>query len=439
MLVKGATLRALTAKIIHQTIQTPTALEKILQTHLKTIQPRDQSTLYNLCYETLRWYPQLELIVNHLLKKPEKLTDREVACLIMIGVVQIEKTNIPVYATIHATVDACRVLNKAWACPIVNGCLRHFSRNKEKIIKQLSDNLTYQYAMPAWLIQTLKENWQEKHKWKSILIGLNQRAPMTLRINLCLNSRESYITKLEQQSILYRIVPELPAAIILQDPIPSNDLPGFHDGLISIQDAGGQLAATILPITSKSRILDACAAPGNKTAAICEQVPTAKIVALEKKQERLKTMQKNFKRLQHKNIVVKQGDALKPDQWWNGEKFDHVLVDAPCSATGVIARHPEIKLRRTLENIQKNADIQIKLLTTLWDLLKKDGYLLYVTCSLLQEENDVVVEKFLQNTKDATVMQLNKIAWSHTTKYGKQILPGDSSADGFYYALLYKK
>lgn len=423
--------RAVAATLLFQTIINKRSLSTIFAKH--TFQ-KEGSLVKELCYGTLRWYYQLDFIAKQFISKPFKVKDQDVYLLILIGLYQLIHLNIAKHAVVTETVAAARLLQKDWATKIINAVLRQFLREQTQILTTIKEDESAHYAHPSWLINEIKKYWLTE--WKRILEVNNQRPPFTLRINTNKISINTYLSELTAKNIHATDVPDSPSAIILSKAIEVNLLPYFSEGWVSVQDKSAQLAAPLLDLYPHHRVLDACAAPGGKTTHILELQPEIEVVAIDIDRERLQKVQENLQRLQF-NATLIVGDATNPKTWWDGKLFDRILLDAPCSATGVIRRHPDIKLLRQATDIKALAAQQYKLLKNLWPLLKSGGILVYCTCSILPEENLQIIGKFLQSQDDAKEIPIN-IPGLVSSSLGKQLLP-TATADGFYYAKLYKK
>lgn len=385
----------------------------------------DQALLQELSYGTIRWYYRLVAITKLLFHNTIKETDPLVYALILVGIYQLLYLRTPHYAVLNETVQATRMLQKPWATALVNAILRNFIRKQAKILDQIKNNDIAQYAHPAWLIKLLQKSWPQS--WQEILSMNNEHPPMHLRVNLQQISRDDYLKNLETLAIKAKIVPDLIAAITLEKPCNALSLPAFQNGFVSIQDLAAQYAASLLDLKPGLRVLDACAAPGGKTAHILETEPELQqLVAVDAVNTRLDMVKANLKRLQLSAECI-CGDATKPQHWWDGKKFDRILLDAPCSGTGVIRRHPDIKILRQPQDIANNATYQLDLLKALWPLLVNNGLLVYATCSVLPEENFLVVKNFLLQYNNAKIIH----DW--------QLFPTHNGNDGFYYAVIKKQ
>lgn len=385
-----------------------------------------------LCYGVLRWYWQLQFIARQLLQKPLKEKDEDLHLLILMGLFELIHLNTPPHAATSETVEVCLELKKAWGKNLVNAVLRNFLRSKESLLKACQDSISATFSHPAWLSKLIQKNWPEDAD--AILIANNQQAPMSLRVNQNQIDEAKYLLKLQETGITARQHPVI--GITLEKPCDVYTLPDFLTGAVSIQDPSAQLAATFLQPQHQETILDACAAPGGKTTHLLELAPDCKLTAIEIDKDRMAKVVDNLQRL---NLSAKliHADVNQLETWWDQQAFDKILCDAPCSASGVIRRHPDIKHLRQREDIANLAEQQLALLKNLWQTLKVDGKLLYCTCSVFKDENDLVIEHFLLSEKNVKVIPIEHTVGRNTV-YGKQILPGEHGMDGFYYCLLTK-
>ncbi|MBL4585245.1 MAG: 16S rRNA (cytosine(967)-C(5))-methyltransferase RsmB [Pseudomonadales bacterium] len=409
------------------------SLSKLIPASLEAIDPKQQGLYKELCYGSVRWHPQLMFLLYQLMKKPLKPKDQDLQALILIGLYQQLFTRIPSHASISETVEATNALKKKWARGLVNGVLRNFQRERDTLIEQIKENQIAHYAHPRWFLKKIQKAWPDH--WQSVADANNQRPPMTLRINQQKTSVDRYRQLLEQEQIGSEACSFSSHGITLTQPCDPLTLPGFAQGLVSVQDEAPQLSADILAPAPNERILDACAAPGGKTCHLLETQPSIELVAVEKEQERSTRIQENLTRLQQQAKII-VADVAKLTDWWDGEPFDRILLDAPCSATGVIRRNPDIKLLRTKQDIEQLSTLQLQLLKAVWSTLKPGGTLLYATCSVLPQENEEVLEQFSQTTP--FISQTIDAPWGIELKYGRQLLPINGQHDGFYYAKLVK-
>ena len=375
------------------------------------------------------------LLEQYLKQAPEGAGTADIRILVLVGLYQLHYLDTPAHAAISETVNATVELGKDWAKPLVNALLRRSQREFQHLKPELDQRPRARYSHPDWLVDRIKADWPDL--WEAILQANNQRPPQHLRLNMVRTSRENYLEELRQAGIQAQRIDLTPYAIHVLDPADVTRLPGFDDGRVSVQDAGAQLAATLLDLQPGNRVLDACAAPGGKTAHICETQPQiAGITALDIDEHRIARLYDNLTRLHHDATVIRT-DAARTQTWWDGRLFDRILLDAPCSATGVIRRHPDIKRLKTPEQVPALRTSQAELLAALWPLLKPGGRLLYSTCSLLHDENDRVIDTFLENHPPANLETI-RAEWGCATEYGRQLLPCLDDTDGFYYAVLRK-
>jgi 16S rRNA (cytosine967-C5)-methyltransferase len=430
--------RALAAKIITQVISHTSRLDAALQTAKSNAKPEDHKFIQELCYGTLRWYSRLQAIANQLLHKSLSAKDQDVNNLLLVGLYQLIYLQTPAYAAISATVDGARDLKKSWATGLINKLLRLFLQKNTQILDSVDKKSEYQYAHPNWLLQKIKLAWPQH--WEQILNANNTPAPMTLRVNPKKIQREEYLKLLTEKNINAKALIDLPYAIQLTDAVPVHELPGFSEGFCYVQDQSGQYASQLLNLKNGLHVLDACAAPGSKTTDILASCDLEKFVAIEKNPERLARIEENIRRLQlnEKSLQLITADSTEVKKWWDKQLFDRILIDAPCSATGVIRRHPDIKHLRQQKDIAEQAKLQRQLLETLWPTLKSGGLLLYSTCSVLPDENENVISAFLQKNLDAESVLIT-ISDAINLKRGLQILPTIAGPDGFYYCLIRKK
>ena len=397
----------------------------------------DNSALIReLCYGSLRYYHQLSAFLQLLLRKPLNKLDIELQALLLIGIYQLHYLNVPDYAAINETVQTCHWLKKKWAKRLVNGILRNFQRQRETLVQRIMDDDVANYSHPSWLLQAFKHDWPKQ--WHTICQANNRQADLNLRVNLQKCSRADYLQILQAQAIQAQPNRWSLAGIRLLERAMVTTLPGFDEGYISVQDEAAQLAAYSLDLQAGQRVLDACAAPGGKTGHLLELESSIQLTAIEKDKQRAIRIEENLQRLQLaiNNIIIV--DAADVNEWWDGQGFDRILLDAPCSATGVIRRHPDIKLLRRTTDIPALQHQQLRLLTALWPLLQPQGKLLYATCSVLAQENEQVIARFLTQHDDAQIEQL-PVNCGVALPNGRQLLPEQNSHDGFYYALLTKK
>jgi 16S rRNA (cytosine967-C5)-methyltransferase len=440
----GARTRARAAEAIDAVVSKGRSLDAALAAAEKSINPSERSLLRVLCYGALRSHWRLRSQIAALLDRPLKAKDSVIESLIAVGIYQLTDTRVPDHAAVSMTVEASRVLRRPKYASLINAVLRNFLRKNLQAGEPQDDEARYSH--PAWLLERLQRDWPDD--WLGIVEAGNRQAPMWLRVNARQLSRDEYLRGLEATD---RSDDEVPSneviagfdqAIKLAEPRPVGELPGFSDGHVSVQDAAAQLAAPWLLKDGGNRILDACAAPGGKTGHLLElAAPEAHLTAVDVDEDRLGKVRENLERLGHSATVL-AADASNPKEWWDGVPFDRILLDTPCSASGVIRRHPDIKLLRRAEDIVALAGSQLALLAALWPLLEGNGCLLYVSCSVLTEENDAVIAEFLDTHQDAreddALLNNNIRDLIRRKAHGYQILPGCRDLDGFYFACLEK-
>jgi 16S rRNA (cytosine967-C5)-methyltransferase len=438
----GARTRARAAEAVDAVVNQGRSLDTALAQAEAGINPSERGLARALCYGTLRFHWRLRSQVSALLDRPLKAKDSVIESLIAVGIYQLTDTRIPDHAAVSMTVEASRVLRRPKYASLINAVLRNFVRKNLQAAEPVDDEARYSH--PAWLLERLRCDWPDH--WLEIVEAGNRQAPMWLRVNINRQSQAGYIKELIESgqsaddAASHQVIAGFDQAVKLASPRPVSDLPGFSDGQVSVQDAAAQLAAPWLLRGGCKRILDACAAPGGKTGQLLELAgPNADLTAIDLDEDRLDKVRENLARL-GLSATVLAADASTPDEWWDGAQFDRILLDAPCSGSGVIRRHPDIKLLRRAGDIATLAGSQLALLQALWPLLEANGRLLYVTCSVLEEENDAVVREFLKTQADARendALPNNNIRdLMQRRTCGYQILPGNQDLDGFYYACL---
>jgi len=432
--------RLAVVKILLQVTQHGRNLPDAITKYADKIEENDRGLVQAMSYGVIRLLPRLEYIAHQLISKPLKTKDYDVVLLILTGLYQLIEMRIPDHAAVSETVKVTKALKKPWAKNLVNAVLRNYQRQAKTLTNQIKNNEVAEFAHPQWWLNIIKKNWLEEKRWQKILQANNQNPPMTLRVNTAHIKREDYLKLLEQNEISATAAKYSPNAIYLNKPVPVNSLPLFEEGKVSIQDEAAQLAAILLDPQKGERILDACAAPGGKTIHLLELENEIDLLALDIEESRLVRVQENLNRTQLKAQLL-AANAFDPDSWWDKKPFDRILLDAPCSASGVIRRHPDIKLLRQQDDIPKLVQDQSLILDALWPLLKSGGMLLYATCSVLAEENTLQIQHFLQQHADAELQPINS-DWGQQQIAGTQILPGDNDEngmDGFFYALIQKR
>ncbi|MBA2483039.1 MAG: 16S rRNA (cytosine(967)-C(5))-methyltransferase RsmB [Nitrosomonas sp.] len=419
----------LEAATIIKKVLTGTSLTSVLQTTWRAnpaLSSQQRGAIQDLSYGVLRFYGQLDALLALLLKK--SLNDIRIRYLLLVGLYQLQYSKAPPHAVVDHAVSAARSLNGSkWIQGLVNAVLRNFLRQRAKLLNQVMVDEVARYSHPQWWIDKLR--LQYPNSYQKILKANNQRPSMTLRVNRQKIDVDEYLSLLDENGLSEQRLWD--NAVKLIKPVAVEKLPGFSAGLVSIQDAGAQLAAPFLDAHNGMRVLDACAAPGGKSTHLLEMADIA-LTVLDNDPERLARVEQNLKRIKVKATKLICGDAAQPAQWWDGKPFDRILADVPCSASGVVCRHPDIKWLRRESDLQNFSTNQQKILNALWSILKKRGKLLYATCSIFAEENKLQIEAFLSQHPNARQLPLDQ-----TNMIKGQLLPS-SQHDGFFYALLQK-
>lgn len=449
--------RAIAVLVVQDCIEAGQSLSNLLPNYLENLKPQQRPLAQEISFGILRWYYRLNPLLTKMLSRPLRGKKLIVHYILLAGLYQLIYLDKADYAVVKETVNTSNELQQSWAKGLVNAILRRFLREKEELLAQLDQSFSSRYAYPEWLINAIKDSWK-KSAWPSddflsanntlelILDAGNQRPPMTLRINRQ-QDPDDYKKQLSAQNIAFlepSVNEQKSHTLILHKPVSVEKLPLFAEGGVSVQDGAAQLAATLLSPQEGDRILDACAAPGGKTMHLIEmESKLEKVTALDVSERRLERVKESSLRLKipTEKLQLIAADASQQD-WWDGQLFDRILLDAPCSATGVIRRHPDIKVLRRSEDIAALTLLQAQILDNLWPLLKPGGVLLYATCSILRDENDRQILAFLERhplpenqCAQAIPIQAD---WGHAMPVGRQILPGEQYRDGFYYALIKK-
>lgn len=407
------------------------SLDDVLPTVEENLAPGDRSLLRALSYGVLREHLFLATIAGKMLKSP--LNDEPlIAALLEVGLYQLRSMRVSPHAAVSETVDACEGLGAPQRRALVNALLRRYQRDGRALEMAAAEDPARRLSYPTWMVDAVRCDWPES--WEKVLAGGNEQGPLTLRVNRRRITREDYASKLRAAGLEFREVPDAPDALILESGIPVDRLPGFAEGEVSVQDASAQLAADLLQLAPGLNVLDACCAPGGKTVHALERAGL-NMVALDSDATRLHRVRENLERLGLTAQLLAH-DAGQLKDRWNGALFDRILLDAPCSGTGVIRRHPDIKWLRRFDDIPRMAAEQLRLLIALWPLLAPGGRLVYATCSVLAAEGEDVVRKFFMTQADAKHEAI-EAEWGEARKFGRRIAPG-GAFDGFYYACLRK-
>ena len=400
---------------------------------------RDRALAGELANGVLRWRWQLAFIAGRLLSKALKAKDRDVQLVILMALYELQQGRAPDYAIINEAVELVRQgvgkgKGKQWAASMVNAVLRRFTREKETLLTAI-DNDVARYSHPQWLLDMIRQDWPGQ--WQSILQAANMRPPLWLRVNTRQYSAAQYQALLAEHDIETTPSQLSAQALRLEQGMDVRQLPGFDKGAVSVQDAGAQLAANLLNVEAGQRVLDLCAAPGGKACHLLELHEDIELVAVELEEKRMQRVKENLQRLRLE-AGLKVADARDTAAWWSGKPFERIMLDAPCSATGVIRRHPDIKSLRREEDIAALQKLQAEILDAAWQTLAEGGELLYITCSILQAENARQIAAFLQRHENAQALAID-VEWGIACEHGRQLLPGEQDADGFYYCRLQKR
>lgn len=422
-------LRSHAAKAIGQVLDQGQSLSTVLPALQKTISDKDRALLQELCFGTLRVLPQLEWCIQQLMAKPMTGKQRTLHYLLMVGLYQLLYTRIPAHAVLAETVEGAVALKRPQLKGLINGVLRQFQRQQEELLQRAANNDS-RYLHPSWLLKRIQQAYPSQ--WEQIIDANNQKPPMWLRVNRLHHTRESYLQLMDQAGIRAEPHAEYPDALRLLAPCAVTDLPGFAEGWVTVQDASAQGCIDLLDPQDGEQILDLCAAPGGKTTHILEAAPKAHVMAVDIDEQRLGRVKENLQRLRL-HAEVKLGDGRTPQQWCGDKQFDRILLDAPCSATGVIRRHPDIKWLRRDSDIAELAKLQAEIIEAIWPHLKNGGVMVYATCSILPTENAEQIAAFLQRHPDARLVETGD-----EQQPGRQNLPHPEDGDGFFYAKLIK-
>jgi len=431
---QGARARSLAALVVDQVLSAGRTLDRAFDVELPGDLPeREQSQVKALAFGALRWHHRHRLIIAQLLERPLRQRDKVLEALLSVGLFELTDERQPGYAAVSANVDAARVLGRPRAAGLMNAALRRFQRERDALLEGSMQRDEGRFVHPQWLIDQVRKDWPDE--WERTLTAALEPPPMWLRINRARIEREAYANQLAEATGVGVTLPDrFPDALRLDQPLSVSMLPGFADGHVSVQDAAAQMAAGLLSPEPGMRVLDACAAPGGKTVHLLERAAgDLELVALDSDAGRNAMVRDNLRRAGFEADVI-AADARDPEAWAAGRRFDRILVDAPCSATGVIRRHPDIKFLRRAADIDALAERQFEILEALWPLLEPGGQLLYATCSILRAENDTVVARFLDSHADAVEVATD--GGTGRVGPGLQLLPGADDTDGFYYALM---
>jgi len=430
-LAPGVEVRVLAAQVLDAVVHRGRSLKSELSGALPRLaDPRDRALLEAIAFAALRGRYRYGPAVQGWMQKPPGPADHPLLALLLAGCAQLDALQLPPHAALDATVEAARAMGRPHQAGLVNALLRRAQREGFPPADPAG-------AWPQWLRRRIEGDWPEQAA--EVFAASAEPAPLWLRVNRQRVARDEYLARLHEAGIEAVAVPRLADALRLDAPVPVAALPGFDEGLVSVQDGSAQQAADALAPDRGARVLDACAAPGGKAAHLLERDPSLELLALDVDPRRLPKIEENLRRsgVAGGNVQVRAADATLPALWWDGFTFDAILLDAPCSATGVVRRQPDILLHRREEDIAALAQAQSRLLDATWPMLRPGGVLLYATCSILAEENSAQVAAFLERTPDASAETLPE-AFGHAAGPGRQRLPGEDGMDGFFYARLRK-
>ena len=437
----AASARSLAAHAVARLLREGVTLDAALKDALVAADAKLHSPVRSLGYGAVRGYFRHEAILGKLLSTPVRSLDFLVRALLSVALYELEDERTPEYAVVDAAVQTAKATDAVRASGLINAVLRRYLRERKTLDAEIASRPATRHAAPIWLADRFRADWPVR--WTQLLAASDSHAPMWLRVNSRLKTTAEYLGQLQQAGIGARAEERVPYAIVLDSPCDVHELPGFAEGVVSVQDLGAQCVAFPLKLAPHQRVLDACAAPGGKTALIAEREPSLeKLVAIDIDPHRLSRVRENLSR-ENLTAEVLAGDATTPAKWWDGAPFDRILLDAPCSGLGVIRRHPDIRLRKSPSDIDKLPALQGRLLQATWDLLAPGGRLVYVTCTVTRSENRDVLAAFLKSHPAASILPAETWegwpGFGEADEFGRQILPGEAGADGFYYAALTKQ
>jgi 16S rRNA (cytosine967-C5)-methyltransferase len=431
----------LAAYAVARVLREGVTLDSALQDALAGVETKLHSTVRSLGFGAIRGYFRHVAILSQMSSKPVRSLEFLVQGILSLALFELEDARTPEYAVVDAAVRCAKATDAARAAGLINAVLRRYLRERAAVDAEVAKRPATRHAAPIWLADRFRADWPVR--WTQLLAASDTQAPMWLRVNKRMDSAAGYMRRLREAGIEARIEERVPQALVLRSPCDVLELPGFDAGLVSVQDLGAQCVQFPLALAPGQRVLDACAAPGGKTALMAErEADLDLLVAVDADPNRLKLVRQNLDRGGLAAELV-HGDAAAPAAWWDGKPFDRILLDAPCSALGVIRRHPDIRVRKSPADMDKLPALQRRLLNAAWGMLAPGGRLVYVTCTVTRSENRDVIGEFLDARRDASIIEPS--AWAgwpnfgESDGYGRQILPGEAGADGFYYAALSKQ
>ena len=423
----GVNARVSATRVLDVVLHRGRSLKATLAAALPALaDPRDRALVEAIVMCALRQRARFDAAIAAWVAKPLDTRDHELRALLHAGFAQLEM-GLPAHAAVAASVDAARALGRPHQAGMVNAVLRRAQREGFPDVDPSA-------SWPAWLRKKILLEWGDRAA--AIFEASAHAAPLWLRVNRHKVQRDSYAQRLQAAGIDAATAPMLLDALRIDSPVAVWMLPGFAEGEASVQDGSAQQVADALAPATGARVLDACAAPGGKTAHLLERDPTLRLLALDVDQRRLNRVRETLTRV-GAQAEFKAADATDLQSWWDGEPFDAVLLDAPCSATGIVRRQPDVLLHRRPEDLSSLVALQSKLLQVLWQVVRPGGILLYATCSILKQENELQVADFLARNADAQAMSLGE-DYGHSAGAGRQRLPGEDGMDGFFYARLQK-
>ena len=430
------TSRSTALAVIYQVLERGSTLDEALEKFLPGLEdPRDRGLAQRLAYGVLRNFTALEFLLKQLLRKPLRKKDRDIYFLLILGLEQLWLESMPEHAILFETTQVAKHQRKVWAVGLVNAVLRNFQRQRETLLQKLAEDELAASSHPAWLLKYMQKDWPDS--WPALAEANNHAAPLWLRINRTRYTASDYAESFANELGTVTFSEFAPDAVCLSEAVGVEELPGFSEGAVSVQDPAAQLAVDLLDLAPGQRVLDACAAPGGKTAHILEREPGIEfMLAVDASEKRLQRLKDNLKR-GGLSCQVLCADAANPSDWWDGVPFDRILLDAPCSSTGVIRRHPDIKWLRRESDIDQLATGQLQLLNSLWPLLKPGGMLVYATCSILGAENNILLDRFTDGREDLEIVPVEGNFGTRRNP-GQQLLPHIDASDGFFYATIRK-
>jgi 16S rRNA (cytosine967-C5)-methyltransferase len=441
MRANAASARSLAAHAVARLLREGVTLDAALKDALVAADPKLYPSVRSLSFGAVRGYFRHEAILGKLLSTPVRSLDFLVRALLSVALYELEDQRTPEYAVVDAAVQTAKATDAARASGLINAVLRRYLRERKTLDAEIASRPATRHAAPIWLADRFRADFPVR--WTQLLAASDAQAPMWLRVNSRVTTAADYLGQLQAAGIGARAEERVPFALVLDSPCDVHELPGFAEGVVSVQDLGAQCVAFPLALAPGLRVLDACAAPGGKTALTAEREPSlGKLVAVDIDPNRLARVRENLSR-GNLHAEVLAGDATTPAKWWDGAPFDRVLLDAPCSGLGVIRRHPDIRLRKSPADIDKLPALQGRLLNATWQLLAPGGRLVYVTCTVTRSENHDVIGAFLSANPGASIVPADTWegwpGFGEADEFGRQILPGEAGADGFYYAALTKQ